>query len=249
MLFSCHRFSSIGFESRDHNRSKALFDLLVPLAFFVAVIALQVRYFTPRTKPRHEPQPTQDRITVAHLLSGITRAVALTDIQFGDIERDIERQEQQRERRRKSVNDPLEEVNLTDMKQEGGIGDGWEVTGSREATPTDSSLGFYRILVYSLIKLRQFIVFVWHLCWRFLEIHTNKLVVIAIFAYGLYELSATYFFVIVVVMVLIPLPFLNQFLYPLLTVYIGILAIGKYIYQFPIISATSTVIDDCNVSY
>ena len=246
----CYRFSSIGFESSDYDRSRALFELLVPLAIFVAVIALQVRYFTPRTAPEHDSRVTQDHISVAQVLTGLTRAVTLTDIQFGDIEKDIERQEQEKERRRerrKSINEALEEVDLTDMKQEEDIGDGWEVAGARETTPTDSSLGFYRILVYSLIKLRQFIILVWHLLWRFFEIHTSKLVVVAIFAYGLYELSATYFFVIVVVVVITPLPFLNPILYPLLTIYLGILSIGKYTYQFPIVSVFN-VIKDCNVS-
>ncbi len=206
---------------------------------FIAVIALQVRYFTLHKTPQHTSQVTQDRITVAQVLSGLTRAVALTDLQLGDIERDIVKKEEERERRRERAKSSSDEMDLADddLLDDTPIDEEWEVTGTRETTPTDStSVTFYRILIYSLIKLRQFIIMLWHVMWRFFEIHTSKLVVIALFAFGLYELSATYFIAIVITVIIAPLPFLNPLMYPIITVYLGVLAVVKYIYQFPIIS-------------
>ena len=208
---------------------------------FIAVIALQVRYFTLHKMPQHiASQITQDRITVAQILSGLTRAVTLTDLPLGEIERDIVKKEQELERRRERAKSSSDEMDLADddLLDDGTpIDKGWEVTGSRETTPTDStSVTFYRIVIYSLIKLRQFIIMFWHLMWRFFEIHTSKLIVIALFAFGLYELSATYFIAIVITVIIAPLPFLNPLMYPIITAYLGVLAVAKYIYQFPVIS-------------
>ena len=176
--------------------------------------------------------------------------MTLSEVQFNDIEQDIVRKEEERERRRerlKSGEASLEESELTVMKQETEESE-WEMTGDRATTPTEnSSVSFYRFLVYALIKLRQFLLFAWHLFWRFFELHTSKLIVVTIFAYGLYEPSATYFFAIVVAVVIAPLPFLNPIVYPLLTIYYGVLSVSKYIFQFPIISSFNYN-DYCNVS-
>lgn len=227
--------------------------MLVPLAIFIAVIALQVRYFSSRELPTETVHEAHDRLTVGHVLSEVTRVFTLNNIEFGSIERDIERKERERERRRERSKSSQDEG--ASPNKEGSdrvdIGEDWEVTGSRETTPTDSaSVTFTRFLIYSLIKIRQFIILFWHFFWRFFEIHTSKLVIVAIFAYGLYEPSASFFFVIVFAVIIAPTtswPYLNLFVYPVLTTAFGILSFAKYIYQVPVLE-TSEFTEVCNVS-
>lgn len=231
-----------------------MFDLLVPLAIFTAVIALQVRYFSSRELPT-EMVEMPNRLTLGQVLSGVTQAFTLTPIEFEPIQKDIERKEKERQRRRSRIRssqqlngaspDSIEEVNTVDIAED------WEMTGSRETTPTDpSSVTFTRFLIYSLIKLRQFIIIFWHFFWRFFEIHTGKLVIVAIFAYGLYEPSASFFFVIVFAVLIAPStswPYLNLLIYPVLTTAFGVLSVAKYIYQVPVLTISDFIDDNCNV--
>ena len=208
-----------------------------------------MRYFTPRHLPSSAPQQSPKMITVSQVLTSLTRAVTLSEIQFEDIERDLARKEEAKQRRRerlRSGNAGLEEMDLTEMRDEEAKEEEKEVTEA-DGVDNNASVTFYRLIVYTLIKLRQTVLLLWHLFWRFCEIHTSKLIIIALFAYGLYELSASYFFVILCAVVIAPFPFLNPFIYPLLTVYLGILSLAKFLFQLPVVPVF-TLRNDCNVS-
>ena len=57
-----------------------------------------------------------------------------------------------------------------------------------------------------------------------------------LFVVVLSEVSAGYWVLLIASLIIIPLPYFNIFLYPLLTVYIGLLLVLKTIYQFPIVN-------------
>lgn len=227
---SSYRFTSIGFETNSKTSAKELFNLLVPLAIFIAVIALHVRYFSPvKSSPSTSSTTPNDPLTVTQVLTELTPGGPFNEMELENIEKDLVRREQERrERRSQSTGSGIEEfigsqdalVLISDDR--------------REDTPTKSTPS-YRILVYILFNIRQFLSASWILFWRFSELHTNKLVIITIFAYGLYELSFSYIIVILCGLLSCPLPVLNHVMYPLLTVYLGVLSLGKYIYQFPVI--------------
>lgn len=224
------RFTSIGFETSNKTTAKELFDLLVPLAIFIAVIALHVRYFSPLIKPPPNSSSTsRDPLTVTQVLTGLTPGDPFNEIELENFEKDLVRREKERrERRSQSTGSGLDEP-IGSQDTLVFIGD-----DKREVTPSKSTPS-YRVLVYILFNIRQFLNVSWTIFWRFSELHTNKIIIIAVFAYGLYELSFSFMIVILCGLLSCALPVLNHILYPLLTIYLGVLSIGKYIYQFPVI--------------
>ena len=250
ILFFFFRFHSIGFEPNTEDLSLALFNLLVPPAVFIAVIALQVRYFTPYHLPSSSPREDQKMLTMSQVLSILTRAIAHREVQFEDIEQELIRKDEEeltRRERPSSVEAESEETDVIETSLEEAKDRDDEVAERNKSSSSSPTKTFYRLIVYTLIKLRQTVLLLWHLFWRFCEIHTSKLIIIALFAYGLYELSASYFFVILCAVVIAALPFLNPFIYPLLTVYLGILSLAKYLFQLPVVPVF-TVRNDCDVS-
>ena len=246
------RFHSIGFEPDTEDLSLALFNLLVPPAVFIAVIALQVRYFTPYHLPSSSPWEDQKMLTISQVLSILTQIIAHREVQFEDIEQELVKKDEEELTGRErpilsSFEDELEESDLIEMSLEEAKDRDDKVVEWSKSSSSSTIKTFYHLIVYTLIKLRQTVLLLWHLFWRFCEIHTSKLIIIALFAYGLYELSASYFFVILCAVVIAALPFLNPFVYPLLTIYLGTLSLAKFLFQLPVVPVF-TVRKDCNVS-
>ena len=72
--------------------------------------------------------------------------------------------------------------------------------------------------------------------WRFLELHLHKFSMLVLFWVVLSEVSAGYWVLLSVSLVVIPLPYFNKIIYPLLTLYVGLLLVIKTTYQFPIVA-------------
>ena len=100
----------------------------------------------------------------------------------------------------------------------------------------ETSLSFIRKLSSFLLrKTKQFTYQTVETFWRFLELHLHRISMLLLFVVALSEISAGYWVLLIFALVTLPLPLFNIFLYPLMTVYIGILLVLKTIYQFPIV--------------
>lgn len=105
----------------------------------------------------------------------------------------------------------------------------------------------YRLTVYLLLKSRQIIVELVHTSWRFLELHVHKMAMLVLFTVALSEISASYWVLLGLLLLVTLLPYFNPILYPLLTLYLGLVATVKTIYQFPIIQKDQfNISDDSN---
>lgn len=102
----------------------------------------------------------------------------------------------------------------------------------------------YRLTVYLLLKSKQIVVELVHISWRFLELHVHKIAMLVLFAVALSEISASYWLLLGLLLFVTLLPYFNPILYPLLTLYLGLLATVKTIYQFPIIQKDRFNISD-----
>lgn len=93
----------------------------------------------------------------------------------------------------------------------------------------------YQFTLYLFAKTKQIVVDLIHLIWRFLELHMHKITTLVLFAVALSEISAGYWILLVMVLITIPLPYLNPLMYPVVTLYLGLLTTLKMVYQVPII--------------
>ena len=208
MFFFLFRFESIGFlEYNDLDTGpRSIFAVLAPLALFIAVLALQLRYFTP--KPH--PQTQESELSIGHVLTRFANAVSIVDIDFKQLEDEIEQKR--------------------DQKTVSAINEDSLVIKGKSKTLT-----LYRVIMYLLVKVRQFLVGLWHLLWRFFELHTHKLAIICLFVVCIYEISIAYVPVILFILIATPLPIFNWIGYPVMTVYLGMLSLGKFLFQLPLI--------------
>ncbi len=103
-------------------------------------------------------------------------------------------------------------------------------------TPGTSLYFFYRSVSYLLLKTKQILLELLQLSWRFMELHLHKISILVLFVVVLSEVSAGYWGLLIVALVTLPLPYFISILYPIITIYIGLLSVLKTIYQFPIIN-------------
>ena len=92
----------------------------------------------------------------------------------------------------------------------------------------------YRWTKYAFNKTRQVIVDLYTVIWRFLELHLHKIVALVLFATSVSQINAAYWVLLVLVLIVVPLPYLNPVLYPLITLYLGLLSTTKMVYNLPI---------------
>ena len=194
--------------------------MLVPPTIFIAVMALQLRYFTSLVEEEAGEDSFQSSV-------GFNRVVSQLFQQLVPIGEEARKREppssviNEAEAKRRSS---FTELEATDAKGDDGY------------TPTQK-LTTYRVVLYVLVKLRMGVVFLWQLMWQFAYIHTHKLVVVSMLALALYEISALYFILVVLLLLTMPVPFLNFFTYPLITVYLGMMAMAKFFYQLEVVQA------------
>ena len=102
--------------------------------------------------------------------------------------------------------------------------------------PGKSLYYIYQVISYLLLKTKQILLGVIQLSWRFLELHLDKIVMIVLFTVVLSEVSAGYWVVLMLSVITIPFPYFSPILYPIITVYIGLISVLKTIYQFPMVN-------------
>ena len=90
------------------------------------------------------------------------------------------------------------------------------------------------MLSYILLKIRQVLVDLFYLMWRFLELHSHKIVSLILFVVVLSQISAAYWILLATLLVVVPLPYLNPLTFPLMTIYLGVFTTLRMIYQLPI---------------
>ena len=95
---------------------------------------------------------------------------------------------------------------------------------------------FYQISSYLWKKSKQFFYQTVEISWRLLELNLHKLSMFVLFWVVLSEVSAGYWVLLGVCLLVIPLPNFSNIMFPLITLYIGLLLVIKTIYQFPIVA-------------
>ena len=94
----------------------------------------------------------------------------------------------------------------------------------------------YRFMRYAFNKTRQIIIDLNNIFWRFMELHLHKIAVLVLFATSLSQISAAYWILLVLVLLVVPLPYFNTITYPIITLYLGLLCTTKMVYNFPVMS-------------
>ena len=115
---------------------------------------------------------------------------------------------------------------------------GRQRTASTLSTTTQPNSKLYRcyqITIYLFVKTKEIIVALVYLTWRLLELHMHKVATLVLFAVALSEISAGYWILLLLLLITIPLPYLNPLMYPVVTLYLGLLTTMKMIYQVPIV--------------
>lgn len=274
VLTFLYRFNSIGLRKYGINSLSSLIVSLIPPAIFIAVMALQLRYFKPswtRTTPPeismssldltsllpaalrssyiHTPPPTRDSMVVVdertqedeereegegkQIFVGRTISCGIWNMAFAYI---------------KILNalshcsymycTPIPSGAITSRP----VSRSSSVASS--VAPGTPLYHCYRLTVYLLLKSKQIVVELVHISWRFLELHVHKVAMLVLFAVALSEISASYWLLLGLLLFVTLLPYFNPILYPLLTLYLGLLATVKTIYQFPIIQKDRFNISD-----
>ncbi len=96
----------------------------------------------------------------------------------------------------------------------------------------------YRFMLYGFRKTRQLLVQLLNLLWRFLELHLHKVVGLTIFAASITQVSVMYWFLLLFLLLVLPVPVMNFLTYPLLTLFLGAVSISKMVYQTPLIKVS-----------
>lgn len=94
----------------------------------------------------------------------------------------------------------------------------------------------YRYMRYAFNKMRQIIVDLNTIFWRFMELHLHKIAVLVLFATSVSQINAAYWILLVLVLIILPLPYFNPLTYPIITLYLGLLCTTKMVFNFPVMS-------------
>ena len=233
-----YRFLSIGILKYDPGNTSSLFKTLVPLAVFIAVLAMQLRYFM------FQKAPPTDATDFSLLLSIVDYFKPLTEATPS------------------SVTAP-EGHDQLDARVEGGGGGGGggnSLSGSQSsASPTlghqssstshITSEKVHRIVRSLAVRLRQLTVSIIYLVWRFLALHTHKVAMLTLFIVSLSQVSAVYLVLLLMAMLATPLPKIHRVMYPVITFYLGLVATVKMVYQAPLLGSQHfNLTTSCNVS-
>ena len=170
---------------------------LIPPAIFIAVMAIQLRYFNPLSTSRKE-------------LSSQRNVVETEGIK---------------------------------EEKEGEAAAGPDSSSQSSSAASSvaekkSASYVYQLLSYLVIKSKQIMRQLVQISWRILELHLHKFSMLVLFGVVLSEVSAGYWVLLAVSLLVVPFPHFSSILYPLLTLYVGSLLVLKTIYQFPIVVPT-----------
>ena len=212
-------------------------------------MALQLRYFTPKYLPLSRNVLSEDDQADLHIADLLIRKVLAINKNNGDQspEReeylDIDSEAVKEKRRRRSTKGQPEDSKEVEEGAESGSDEGAE-SGQKK-----HKFNVYSIVSYILIKLRYFVTSLWHFFWRFSELHTHKMVLLALFIVAQYEVSLSYLVVVCFIFLTTPLPLFNSISYPIMTLYLGLLTLAKFLFQLPVVGDTPFAFNKtCNVS-
>ena len=210
--------------SSSGNGSSSLFNVLIPLAIFIVALVLQLRYFTPFFAGVVEGT---DSDTLTHnigiLFNRMASFVTKDSQRMSQIMADLEREEEE------------------------GV-----VEEHDRGVSLPASITVYRIILFMIVKLRLGIVSLWHLMWRFLQLHLHKAIIVSLFGLSLHEVSASYLLLLAMILITTALPIINWVAYPLVTAYLGLLTLGKFLFQLSIFDTFNFKDEDdmeCAVRY
>ena len=207
----------------DPGNTRSLFETLVPLAVFIAVLAMQLRYF-------------------------MFQKAATDTTDFSLVESIVDYFRPRRE----DTTIPPPGPDQLDAGVEGGISlssSSRTVTLSHQSSSSSTHEKVYRLTRSLVVRLRQLVVSLIYLTWRFLALHTHKVAMLTLFITSLSQISAAYLVLLLMTLVASPLPRLHRVLYPLLTFYLGLLATAKMVYQAPLLQTQHfNLSTNCNVN-
>lgn len=215
-------------------------------------MALQLRYFTPKTLPfsrtsvsgRDQPGIHVTDLLIKKVLSINSDKGSRGERPSPELERDeyldIDSETVREKKRRRGTTDDYEGAE--------------EGVGSASSSSTDfghkKRFSTYRVISYLLIKLRYFVTALWHLLWRFAELHLHKMVILSLFIVAQYEVSLSYLVVVCFIFLATPLQLFNTVSYPIMTLYLGVLALGKFLFQLSVVGDVPFAFNaTCNVSW
>ncbi|KAL5467471.1 hypothetical protein EMCRGX_G031697 [Ephydatia muelleri] len=240
-------FLSVGILKYDPGNTRSLFETLVPLAVFIAVLAMQLRYFMFQKAPLTKATDFSLMLSVVEYFKPHSEAKLPEDHDQLDAyveggggggggggEREGGGGGGEREggggggeggRRR------TEEGALSGPQSSASS------TFSRQSTTTShaTSEKAYRIVRSLAVRLRQLTVSLIYLVWRFLALHTHKGAMLTLFIVSLSQVSAAYLVLLLMAVLATPLPKIHRVLYPVITFYLGLVATAKMAYQAPLL--------------
>ena len=220
-MFCSHSFESIGFFEVGIGMlsfERDLFVTIVPSAVFVAVMALQLKYFS----------PYDSRDNVNRFRLGPAEHRHLSFVGTADQPSIVEGTKTQKE----EAKDITTVQNVTDLT---GTSAKQDVKNLREVIEK-----YWTHLKTTFYLINEFL-------WRLLEIYLPKVIIFVIFAVLIDEISATHFLMLVILVVTIPVD-VNAVMYLILTGFIGTLTQLKMLYQVALVDeGTFNFSDHCLV--
>lgn len=200
---------------------KDLVVTIVPTAVFVAVMALQLRYFRPDNSS-NDDQRNQFR-------------------ESGQAER-------RQPGFGQTANQPseLESSKTPEDEDNTHAHDDTDLTGVPQKEPTEDK-HIQEIIEKYWVRFKAIFHVVNEFLWRLLEIYLPKAIIFVIFTVLLDEISATHFIVLTILIVTIPVD-VNPVMYLILTAIISNLSLLKMLYQLALVDAdTFDFSDSCPV--
>ena len=192
---------------------KNLFAIIVPSAVFVAVMALQLKYFDPQINPEE-----QARRQLRH--SGAAQHRQLSFLKKGDSQIFND-----------AVKLPQLELSKGEMETAEVITDNIRGDVSPEEARRkhiQEKIEKYWNEAYTTINIAI------ELLWRLLEVYLPKAIIFVLFAAVIDKISASNFLVLAILMVAIPIQ-VNSVMYFILTGLISCLAVLKMLYQVELV--------------
>eukprot|EP00731_Ephydatia_muelleri_P026181 Em0018g281a len=239
-------FLSVGILKYDPGNTRSLFETLVPLAVFIAVLAMQLRYFMFQKAPLTKATDFSLMLSVVEYFKPHSEA---------KLPEDHDQLDAYVEGGGGGGGGGEREGGGGGGEREGGGGGGEggrrrteegalsgpqssaSSTFSRQSTTTShaTSEKAYRIVRSLAVRLRQLTVSLIYLVWRFLALHTHKGAMLTLFIVSLSQVSAAYLVLLLMAVLATPLPKIHRVLYPVITFYLGLVATAKMAYQAPLL--------------
>ena len=217
--------------------SRALFAVLVLPTIFIAVMVLQLRYLEPWSHSSRTSKDGHNQLDfgVAWLLIRKLFSINTNGPEreyYLDIDNETVKEKDGRGSRRGTRR------RMEDDEGESGVEFGDE---GEESVRKKQQFNVYHALSCLLIKLRYSIVCLWDLFWRASVLHAHKMVMLCLFILALYEISLSYFVLVCFIFLATPLLIFNRISSPIVTLYLGVLAVAKLLFQLLVVGGAAVI--------